>query len=116
MPVPGYDSWLLDCSFVGQAVCGTGSFRGKRIGLPPAVKPRPQSWAIWLLGGSLSGNPKKVILTELETEQACVNEGMRREIEMRFVVRNVVGFIFESRRGGWFGLVCVYVGLMVGRR
>ena len=33
---------------------------------------------------------------------------------MRFVMRNVVGFIFESRRGGWFGLVCVYVCLMVG--
>lgn len=65
----------------------------RRVCIPPAVKPRPQSWAIWVLGGSLSGKPKKVILTSLSTEHAWMSEGVRVAIERRFEVRKVVSFI-----------------------
>ena len=41
--------------------------------LPPAVKPRPQLYEICPLGGSLSGKPKKVILTPLLIEHACAD-------------------------------------------
>lgn len=66
----------------------------EEIGMkPPAVKPRPQSYAICPLGGSLSGKPKKVTFTLLLVEQACtalsIEAMLTAERESGFIVKEI---------------------------